>query len=83
MAAAGPWGTAGARLPDYGTHLFVLEKYCEYIGWALERFIIPKNALIDDEKVAILMITPTGTVVNDVGIRVSEEEFYVMREPKL
>ncbi len=77
-----PWTTAPANVPhaDYGTNLFVLEKYCEYVGWKLENAQIPKDAIIDDEKIALLMITPMGDIVKDVGIRISEEQFYVMRE---
>lgn len=78
-----PWNNAAPNISngvDYGTQLFVLEKYCEYVGWKLENTQIPKDAVMNDPKIAILMITPTGDIVKDVGIRISEEQFYVMRE---
>ena len=76
------WPNTHTNVPnaDYGTELFVLEKYCEYVGWKLENAQIPKDAIIDDEKIALLMITPMGDIVKDVGIRITEEQFYVMRE---
>jgi hypothetical protein len=46
----------------------------------LENVVLPKDAVISDDKIGLLKIPPVGTVVKDVGIRVSEDEFYVMRE---
>jgi hypothetical protein len=78
-----PFSNASPTAPNgvnYSEHIFVLDKYCEYVGWKLENTQIPRDAIMNDEKIAILMITPMGDIVKDVGIRVSEEQFYVMRE---
>lgn len=81
MAAAGPWGKAPLKTLEIAEKIGVLKRYCEFIGWACEELHLNADAVIDDGKVGLLKIAPAGEIIHEVGLRVSEEEFYVMREP--
>lgn len=77
------WPTNSGNAPSFSPFSFevsCLAQYCVLIGWVLENVVLPKDAVISDDKIGLLKIPPVGTVVKDVGIRVSEDEFYVMRE---
>lgn len=81
MAAAGPWGKAPLKTLEMSEKIGVLKRYCEFIGWACEELHLNADDVIDDAKLGLLKIATAGDIVHNVGLRVSEEEFYVMREP--
>lgn len=82
MAAAGPWGNHPNVANAYLYKVDRLREYCEMVGWTLEEIHLGKDDIIDDDKIGVLKIAPIGEVVPDFGIRVSEEEFYVVRQPQ-
>jgi hypothetical protein len=58
-----------------------LNSYANVIGWTLTHHHIPVGVTSDDPKIAILKITSVGEVLKDVGVRTSDTDYYVMREP--
>ena len=83
MAAAGQWGRAPLKTQEMFEKIMVLQRYCEFIGWKCEEIHINADDVIDDAKLGLLKIATAGDIVPNVGLRVSEEEFYVMREPAI
>jgi hypothetical protein len=82
MAVAGPWGGAPYISHEILQKVGTLRDYCVMVGWELEEVHLGKDDVIEDDKIGVLKIAPVGEVVPDFGIRVSEEEFYVIRQPK-
>lgn len=82
MGAAGPWGGSPSKSSELLLKIAKLQQYSELIGWNLEEIHINADDVINDDKIGILKIAPIGEVVHEVGMRASEEEFYVMRQPK-
>lgn len=58
----------------------ILGQYCQLIGWELMHLYIP-NIDSNDPKVAILKLAKEGEVIKDVGVRISDHNFYIMRDP--
>lgn len=82
MAVAGPWGGAPYISHEIIQKLGKLKDYCEVVGWELVEIHLNKDDIIDDEAVGLLKIASVGDVIDGVCMRVSEEEFYVVRKPK-
>lgn len=55
--------------------------YAKMIGWTVDHVYLPKGVDSNDPKVAVLKLTNINEVIKDVGVRVSDEHFYVMRDP--
>lgn len=83
MAAAGQWGRAPLKTQEMFEKIMVLKRYCEFIGWKCDEVHINADDVIDDAKIGLLKIATAGDIIHEVGLRVSEEEFYVMREPAI
>jgi hypothetical protein len=83
MAAAGQWGRGPLIPQEVMIKIHNLRHYTEAIGWKLEEIIINPDDVIDDDKLGLLKLTIAGDVVHEVGMKATEETFYVMREPKL
>lgn len=79
------WATAQAQQAYTGIEhqatVFALKSYADVIGWALEHYRLPEGTTSNDPKIAILKISTIGEVVKDVGVRTSETDFYIMRQP--
>lgn len=82
MGVAGPWGGAPRIPQEFWRKVDKLREYCEMVGWELEEIHLGKDDVIDDASIGILKIATAGDVVDGVGIRVSDEEFYVVRKPQ-
>lgn len=61
--------------------MYVVKQYADAIGWDLTHHHLPVGMTSDDPKIAILKITSIGQVLKDVGVRTSDTDFYVMRDP--
>jgi hypothetical protein len=61
--------------------MYVVKQYADAIGWSLTHHHLPAGVTSDDPKIAILKITSIGQVLKDVGVRTSDTDFYVMRDP--
>lgn len=61
--------------------MYVVKQYADAIGWDLTHHHLPVGMTSDDPKIAILKIATIGEVIKDVGVRASETDYYVMREP--
>jgi hypothetical protein len=83
MAAAGQWGRASIKPTDLYEKLQVLKLYCEYVGYKLDEVHINADDIIDDANIGILKIANVGDIIDGVGLRVSDWEFYVVRKPQL
>lgn len=83
MAAAGQWGRSPLKTQEMYEKISVLNRYCEFIGWKCDEVHINADDVIDDAKIGLLKIATAGDIIHEVGLRVSEEEFYVMREPAI
>lgn len=58
-----------------------IHAYAKLIGWAVDHVYLPNGVDSNDPKVAVLKLTNINEVIKDVGVRVSNEHFYVMRDP--
>jgi len=65
--------------PD--TAMYTVKNYADAIGWSMTHHHLPAGVTSDDPKIAILKITTAGQVLKDVGVRTSDTDFYVMRDP--
>ena len=81
MGVSGNWGTAPTIAIEILQKLAKLRGYCEIVGWELEEFHVGKEDVIDDARIGLLKIASVGDVVDGIGMRVSDEEFYVVRKP--
>lgn len=81
MGVSGPWGSAPNIAYEIMKRLTKLREYCELVGWELEEFHLGKDDVIDDARIGLLKIASVGDVVDGIGMRVSDEEFYVVRKP--
>ena len=61
--------------------MYTVKNYTDAIGWTLTHHHLPAGVTSDDPKIAILKITTAGQVLKDVGVRTSDTDFYVMRDP--
>ena len=61
--------------------VYAIKAYADAIGWALEHYRLPEGTTSNDPKIAILKISTIGEVIKDVGVRTSETDFYIMRQP--
>ena len=61
--------------------MYVVMQYAYAIGWSVTYHHLPVGVTSDDPKIAILKITSVGEVLKDVGVRISDTDYYVMREP--
>lgn len=64
---------------DHRVH--TLKQYCMLIGWEFIHLYIP-DIESNDPKVAILKLAKEGEVIKDVGVRIGDHNFYIMREPR-
>jgi hypothetical protein len=70
------WQTSVSYDPISG-----ITAYAKMIGWAVDHVYLPNGVDSNDPKVAILKLTNINEVIKDVGVRVSNEHYYVMRDP--
>lgn len=77
------WTTAGqlGTSMSHDSKVYALKAYTDLIGWAFEHHRIPEGTTSNDPKIAILKISTIGEVIKDVGVRTSEADFYIMRQP--
>lgn len=61
--------------------MYTVKNYADAIGWSLTHHHLPAGVTSDDPKIAILKIASIGQVLKDVGVRTSDTDFYVMRDP--
>lgn len=66
---------------DHNSKVYAIKAYADAIGWALEHYRLPEGTTSNDPKIAILKISTIGEVIKDVGVRTSETDFYIMRQP--
>lgn len=66
---------------DHNSKVYAIKAYADAIGWALEHYRLPEGTTSNDPKIAILKISTIGEVIKDVGVRTSESDFYIMRQP--
>jgi hypothetical protein len=60
--------------------LYKLQQYAEMCGDTIETVELAEGEQTDDVKVAILKATEAGTVVKNVGMKLSDNRFAVYRE---
>jgi hypothetical protein len=72
---------AGVTGLAHDSKVYALKAYADAIGWALEHYRLPEGTTSNDPKIAILKISTIGEVIKDVGVRTSEADFYIMRQP--
>ena len=72
---------AGVTSLDHASKVYAIKAYTDVIGWAFEHHRMPEGTTSNDPKIAILKISTIGEVIKDVGVRTSEVEFYIMRQP--
>jgi len=65
----------------HDTAVYAVKNYTDAIGWTMTHHHLPAGVTSDDPKIAILKITTAGQVLKDVGVRTSDTDFYVMRDP--
>lgn len=88
MGVAAPWGSASTSNSDHMNKVWKLEKYAEMVGDTLVKIYLNEDDVIGEEfgdlldKIGLLKIAPEGEVIKNVGIRISANDFYVLREPK-
>lgn len=79
------WASAQAQQAytgiEHQAKVYALKSYADVIGWAFEHHRIPEGTTSNDPKIAILKISTIGEVIKDVGVRTSEADFYIMRQP--
>lgn len=79
------WASAQAQQSytgiEHQAKVYALKSYADVIGWAFEHHRIPEGTTSNDPKIAILKISTIGEVIKDVGVRTSEADFYIMRQP--
>jgi len=78
------WGAQQAQAIHTMEHMGkiqALNSYANVIGWELKHHHIPVGVTSDDPKIAMLKLVYVGEVLKDVGVRTSETDYYVMREP--
>lgn len=82
MSAAGPWGGKPNVAHEYLIKVQKVRVYCDMVGWELEEVHINADDIIDDASIGLLKIANVGDVIDGIGIRVSDEEYYVIRKPQ-
>lgn len=76
------WGAQQAQSAmAHQNTMYVVMQYADAIGWSVTHHHLPVGVTSDDPKIAILKITSVGEVLKDVGVRTSDTDYYVMREP--
>lgn len=78
------WASAQAQTINTMEHMGKvqsLNSYANVIGWTLTHHHLPVGVTSDDPKIAILKITSVGEVLKDIGVRTSDTDYYIMREP--
>jgi hypothetical protein len=63
--------------------MYTVKNYAEAIGWDLTHHHLPVGMTSDDPKIAMLKLTNVGEVLKDVGVRTSDTDYYIMREPSV
>lgn len=81
MGVSGNWGSAPAKTMDMIEKIGVLQRYCEFVGYTVEQIYINSDDVIDDVNLGLLKIASVGDIVDGVGLRAAEDEFYVVRKP--
>jgi hypothetical protein len=61
-------------------NLYKLQQYAEMCGDTIETVELAEGEQTDDVKVAILKATEAGTVLKNVGMKLSDNRFAVYRE---
>lgn len=77
------WGSLGQAsnpFPDQSI-VYTLMNYAQAIGWQLSHHHLPVGVTSDDPKISLLKLATIGEIVKDVGVRTSDTDFYIMREP--
>ena len=72
---------AGVTGLAHDSKVYAIKAYADVIGWAFEHYRMPEGTSSNDPKIAILKISTIGEVIKDVGVRTSESDFYIMRQP--
>jgi len=65
---------------ELNNKLSTLQAYCEMVGDEVEYIRWKPHMKTEDAKISILKITPVGDVIKNVGMRVDENSYYVVRE---
>jgi len=81
MGVSGHWGNAPSKSMELLEKINVLRRYCEFVGYTLELLVIDEDYVIDDANLGLLKIASIGDIVDGVGLRAAEDEFYVVRKP--
>jgi hypothetical protein len=61
-------------------NLYKLQQYAEMCGDTIETVELAEGEQTDDVKVAVLKATEAGTVLKNVGMKLSDNRFAVYRE---
>lgn len=61
-------------------NLYKLQQYAEMCGDTIETVELAEGEQTDDVKVAVLKATEAGTVLKNVGMKISDNRFAVYRE---
>jgi hypothetical protein len=81
MAAGGNWGHVPSKSMEMIEKIGVLQRYCEFVGYTVDQIFINSDDVLDDANLGLLKIASVGDIVDGVGLRASEDEFYVVRKP--
>jgi len=81
----GYWAAAQAQSMTSSNQdkMYTVKNYAEAIGWDLTHHYLPVGMTSDDPKIAMLKLTNVGEVLKDVGVRTSDTDYYIMREPSV
>lgn len=74
---------ASSGISAHQSKMYAVKQYADAIGWDLTHHHLPVGMTSDDPKIAMLKLTNVGEVLKDVGVRTSDTDYYVMREPSV
>jgi hypothetical protein len=77
------WNTSQAKsaFPTHQDKMYTVMQYADAIGWDLTHHYLPVGMASDDPKIAMLKLVNVGEILKDVGVRTSDTDYYIMREP--
>lgn len=77
------WGAQQSQVVHSTHHhkMYTVMQYAEEIGWEITHHHVPVGMTSDDPKIAMLKLVNVGEVLKDVGVRTSDNDYYIMREP--
>jgi hypothetical protein len=74
-------GQAYNSIMSHQGAMYTIKNYADAIGWSITHHVLPDGVTSDDPKIAMLKLIKVGEVLKDVGVRTSDTDYYVMREP--